>query len=237
MITAAAPAFPYVRPSVTSVLGQCGAASTRAAVTCSYANKITIYNCRNSEVPGQSRADLVLGATRCEQADVRRPLQQHDCLATVQPGKFWHHVLPADNGLAHVAEYVDIDRVTEKVQQRELCPLCLSERVLEAVIPASSRSFSASARLPSIQADRGGLCLTAAAGMTMVDSPAKNDPMLPRCHYIRIGCHAGGEIAGLMPGDTRDGVDRSSSIERESPAGLRRLTRQAELNGALVPSD
>ena len=47
MITAAAPAFPHLRPSVTSVSGQrdaprCG----ETAVTCSNAIQVTIYNCR-----------------------------------------------------------------------------------------------------------------------------------------------------------------------------------------------
>ena len=47
MITAAASAFPYLRPSVTSVSAAQRGAHGEAAVTCGYTVKVTIYNCRN----------------------------------------------------------------------------------------------------------------------------------------------------------------------------------------------
>ena len=46
MITAAASAFPYLRPSVTSVPAARRGAHGAAAVTCGYTAKVTIYNCR-----------------------------------------------------------------------------------------------------------------------------------------------------------------------------------------------
>jgi hypothetical protein len=47
MITAAAPAFLNLRLSVTSVTGQARrTACATTAVTCGYAAKVTIYNCR-----------------------------------------------------------------------------------------------------------------------------------------------------------------------------------------------
>ncbi len=47
MITAAASAFPYLRPSVTSVPAARRGAHGAAAVTCGYTTKVTIYNCRS----------------------------------------------------------------------------------------------------------------------------------------------------------------------------------------------
>src|SRR5260370_9095795 len=47
MMTAAAPASPHVRPSVTSVLGTRDAPPYASAATCRKSVKVTIYNCRN----------------------------------------------------------------------------------------------------------------------------------------------------------------------------------------------
>src|SRR5260370_68696 len=46
MMTAAAPASPHVRPSVTSVLGTRDAPPYASAATCRKSVKVTIYNCR-----------------------------------------------------------------------------------------------------------------------------------------------------------------------------------------------
>jgi hypothetical protein len=55
MITAAAPAFLNLRLSVTSVTGQARrTACATTAVTCGYAAKVTIYNCRIRVQAGQS---------------------------------------------------------------------------------------------------------------------------------------------------------------------------------------
>ena len=59
MITAAAPAFLRLRPSVTSVSGRRDVPpAQRRLVTCGYAAKVTIYNCRNEH---RIRRKQVLG--------------------------------------------------------------------------------------------------------------------------------------------------------------------------------
>ncbi len=48
MITAAAAAFPRLRPPVTSVLGRRDPSACKALLTSSYEANVTIYNCRSS---------------------------------------------------------------------------------------------------------------------------------------------------------------------------------------------
>jgi hypothetical protein len=55
MMTAAAPAFPHVRPSVTSVLGTRDGPAYASAATCRKSVKVTIYNCRISDLAAHAR--------------------------------------------------------------------------------------------------------------------------------------------------------------------------------------
>ena len=54
MMTAAAPAFPHVWPSVTSVLGTRDAPPHARAATCRNSVKVTIYNCRIIMAPAMN---------------------------------------------------------------------------------------------------------------------------------------------------------------------------------------